>query len=314
MARAVLGVLALLALGGTAAPASAKLLCPPGEFVLESGAEDSVRGQALAQTKLMLGWGRAELTSLCQRAPARVFYRPHGFWGHRVAGRFARCKGGRPITLRARWDLEGASYCTALDGVLRVGRGRRVAFRAVRVPECGNGLREAGEQCDDGDAEAGDCCTVDCRVEAGCDVTCDQHFPCAADEQCVPHCSRGAICQPLATLECGDGPVCGCDRNTQFRDRCAAWDAGQGVGINGPCPTYCDSDANCRANEFCARGDATCEMWLDGRARGICTEVPTACWVPGNPVCGCDGQTYESRCVLARARMSPRHAGPCLPR
>jgi cysteine-rich repeat protein len=309
MARAVLGVLALLALG-TVAPASAKVLCPPGEFVLESDTAD-VRGQALAESKLMLGKGRAELTSLCELSPARGYYKPMGFWGHRVSSRLARCKGGRPIKLRATWDLLDAPWCTTLDGVLRVGRGRRVAFRAVRVPECGNGLHEAGEQCDDGNAAAGDCCTADCRAEPGCEVICDRFFPCAADERCVPKCGGLSTCRPLATLECGDGPVCGCDRNTQFRDRCAAWDEGQGVGIDGPCPIYCSTDANCAAGEFCGRGDATCAAWLAGLAVGICAEEPSECWFLDNPVCGCDGTTYRNRCVLAQARMSPAHAGPC---
>jgi hypothetical protein len=312
MARAVLGVLALLALGGMADPASAKVLCPPGEFVLLSGA-DTVRGQALAETKLMLGKGQAELTRLCERAPARRYYEPGyepGSWGHRVAGRFGRCKGGRPIKLRAKWDLVDSPWCTTLAGELRVGRGRRVAFRAVRVPECGNRLREAGEQCD-GKLPYLDCCTPDCRIKPGCEVACDQHFPCAADEGCVPKCGSYSTCRPLATLECGDGPVCACDRNTQFRDRCAAWDADQGVAIDGPCPVYCDTDANCASGQFCGRGDATCETWLAGDARGICVAVPDRCWTTENPVCGCDGQTYRNRCLMSQARMSPAHAGAC---
>jgi len=315
MTRTLLVALAVLAMS---VPASAKVLCPPGEFQIvppEGGgdADGTVRGQAIADMTLVLDEGRAELEGLCARAPAGRFYQRLASWGHRVKTRFARCKGGRPVGLRARWDLEGAPWCTTLDGELRVGHGRRVAFRAVRVAACGNGLREIGEQCDDGNTAGGDCCGADCRAEAGCVVACDADFPCADGEQCVSTCGNGAFCRALATRECGGGPVCGCDQNTEYADQCAAWDAGDGLSRRQPCPRWCDvgEAADCRAGEFCGMAGNSCSLWLRGVARGACTAKPTTCWDVDNPICGCDGVTYRNRCVMLQAGMSPSHAGPC---
>jgi len=309
MTHVLLVVLGLLA----SPPASAKVLCPPGEFRIVSEGDVTVRGEAIAELTLVLGQGRAELEGLCARAPAGRFYPRLDDWGPRVKTRFARCKGGRPIGLRARWDLIESPWCTGLEGELRVGRGRRVAFRAVRVTACGNGLRELGEQCDDGNTAGGDCCSADCRAEAGCAVACDTDFPCADGEQCVPRCGNGAVCQPLATRACGPGPVCGCDDHTEYADQCAAWDAGDGVGRRGPCPRWCDlgEPADCGAGEFCGKMGNSCTAWLDGSGRGACTVKPTTCWDVENSICGCDGVTYRNRCVMLRAGMSPAHAGAC---
>jgi hypothetical protein len=44
---------------------------------------------------------------------------------------------------------------------------------------------------------------------------------------------------------------------------------------------------------------------------GACIAPPSSCPKILAPVCGCDGNTYENRCVAQRARMSIRSAGEC---
>lgn len=62
---------------------------------------------------------------------------------------------------------------------------------------------------------------------------------------------------------------------------------------------FCDYDAE--AN--CGRADAP----------GVCRSKPTACTREYMPVCGCDGQTYATRCVANAAGVAVEHEGECPP-
>jgi cysteine-rich repeat protein len=85
---------------------------------------------------------------------------------------------------------------------------------------CGNGVVEAGEQCDDGNARGGDCCAPDCRFEPGGSV-CDDGDPCTRFAACNARglctglgCDSGASCslpgsaEPLSCGVAGDGCAC----------------------------------------------------------------------------------------------------------
>jgi virginiamycin B lyase len=85
-----------------------------------------------------------------------------------------------------------------------------------RIPECGDGVVDPGEQCDDGNAADCDGCSGRCTVETGCgdgvvcgDETCDDGNTASCDG-----CS--AACSVEVGFRCGDGvvdPACGeeCD-------------------------------------------------------------------------------------------------------
>ena len=227
-------LVALLILLGTATVVSGKAVCSPGRFVIDtSGASAALDGR-----ELVLGAGTVSLSGMCANAPGRRYQRGGDNWINRVAARL-RCH-GRSMALRARFDLNSA-YCTRLEGFIRTGSRRRIAFTALRIVECGNRVREAGEQCDghDGVRFAADCCGADCRVKPGCPVLCEttRPFPCeGADEICVTTCGFVGACQPRAEVDCGTTPVCDCALQVTYADRCAAWEAGTGVGTEGPCP------------------------------------------------------------------------------
>ena len=76
-------------------------------------------------------------------------------------------------------------------------------------PVCGDGIRQAGEGCDDGGLVAGDGCSTTCQIEAG--------WACAGQPSvCGPICGDGVR---LGNEQCDDGNLIsgdGCDANCTF--------------------------------------------------------------------------------------------------
>jgi hypothetical protein len=221
---------------GTVMPAAAKLICPPGRFTIDtSGASPRLDG-----SELVLGQGTVRLAETCRSASAGRYLARSDRWLLRVVARWKHCH-GRTMVMRARFDPTDVAYCARLSGVIRSGSGRRTRFVASRIPECGNDLREPGEQCDgqDGTFFGMDCCAADCRVKPDCPVVCDlrRGFPCERAEQtCVTTCGFGGVCSDRAEVDCGTTPVCDCNHEVTYANRCAAYDAGAGVAQDGPCP------------------------------------------------------------------------------
>src|SRR6185503_11106889 len=69
-------------------------------------------------------------------------------------------------------------------------------------PDCGNGIPEAGEQCDDGNASNTDACLNSCVT-----ATCGDGFTRAGVEQCddANAANTDACLTPCITETCGDG-------------------------------------------------------------------------------------------------------------
>jgi hypothetical protein len=224
---------ALLLVLLAASTAAAKYICPPGRFVLH------IAGQGMAVlegAELELGKGWVSLPGGCAAASGRRFLDGMDRWLNSIRTDRMRCDRGTSVRMRARFAIDGP-YCAWLEGTLRTGRGRRIPFVAERIPACGNGLRETGEQCD-GTASAawGTCCADDCTVKPGCPVQCDQdRFLCVAPEICTYTCGFEGVCQAPERIDCASGPVCGCDNTTTYPDRCAAFAAGTGVSYAGAC-------------------------------------------------------------------------------
>ena len=191
-------------------------------------------------TELVLGRGQVTMASACTSTRAGRYLSAMNRWLF-VNARWTRCH-GRPMTMRARFDHTDPSLCGRIDGQVKKRSGRKIAFTATRIPECGNEIREPGEQCDGGDGSqfGFDCCGPDCRVKAGCFVVCDfrRGFRCeGADEVCVTSCTFGGQCRPRADLTCEPGPVCDCSGEVTYQSNCAAYDAGAGVSSDGACPS-----------------------------------------------------------------------------
>ena len=152
-------------------------------------------------------------------------------------------------------------------------------------------------QCAGGEDEL-DCQPVGCR---------DDQFACA-DGACIPavgRCDGQADCQDRSDelecpgvgcldgqIECGDGscvdPELICDGQNDCRDGADEVD----------CPEpICAGDAECPVGQVCENGScAVCE-----------------CPAVFEPVCGVDGNTYDSACTARCARVEVAALGECAP-
>lgn len=152
--------------------------------------------------------------------------------------------------------------------------------------------------------------------------------PCGADG--LGDCPEGHYCDYLDDAQCGHSgpgmclpipnfctlqfePVCGCDGNT-YGNPCGIGWYGVSIASEGACeptgrPCGGDSGEVCAEGEFCdfdtygrcVDGDCSNahvdenQCGHDGVA-GNCRPVPESCPDVSKPVCGCDGETYESPC------------------
>jgi cysteine-rich repeat protein len=216
------------------------------------------------------------------------------------------------------------------------GRGR---FVKLELPppdaECGNGRREPGEECDDGNPDSCDGCTTACRVETGCgdgaacgSEACDD----GNDDDC-DGCSAACVLEP--GLRCGDGVTnadCGEACDPPLPGTCGVGctkvpDCGDGVldpgetcddgnadGCDG-CTTACTDTTGCGdgalcAGEQCDDGNlASCDGCSD-----VCVPEPGAVCGDGvvNAACGeeCDppGGTCSKFCTVGgSAPLGTRH-------
>jgi len=77
----------------------------------------------------------------------------------------------------------------------------------------------------------------------------------------------------------------------------------------GECTVRCGGEAGdtCAADEFCRRDAGVCDL----SAEGECVAIPASCDDPADPVCGCDGITYDNACLAAAAGATIDHEGAC---
>jgi cysteine-rich repeat protein len=132
----------------------------------------------------------------------------------------------------------------------------------VDLSVCGNGIIEAGEQCDDGDTDGSDGCSATCRVETCYDCT-----------------NEPSVCAPqLATVACDDGNVC-------TDDQCDG--AGRCVSTNNAAP--CNDGSFCNGLDTCAGG--SCRVHAGDPCVGgpvcndTCNETTDNCFLPFGTSC-----------------------------
>lgn len=87
-----------------------------------------------------------------------------------------------------------------------------------------------------------------------------------------------------------------------------ALNANQNDNANGePTAEEC-AVGDCPDGQYCRFDEGTCD---DPDRRGECADIPVTCAEIFDPVCACDGQTYNNACEAARAGESIDSEGQC---
>jgi cysteine-rich repeat protein len=219
---------------------------------------------------------------------------------------------------------ETMSYCH-LNGAIEMGFRGRVGTQirsyagsascvGIKAPVCGDGIKDTGEQCDDGNTSNADCCSNTCvllsSLGSGCDdgLTCTEDYACA-DSTCYHQpvdcgdatdctrefCTQAGGCQYYGTY--GACVVCGNGRLD------AGEDCDDGNLLDGDC---CSS--TCHYDAF----GATCD---DGNAAsvldhcngyGVCQACNNGVYEPGE-TCE-DGNTVDGDCCSSTCQLDPEGA------
>lgn len=180
---------------------------------------------------------------------------------------------------------------------------------AVGMPVCG---------CD-GRTYHNDCKRIKAGVAKDHDGPCEQTcgpFPggfCGEGQTCdIRSCALGATgqCRPTPCF-CAEiyAPVCGCNGVTYSND-CHRVQAGAMLDHEGPCePQTCGPYPGGQCPEGYICDIRTCA--LGGSGECIARPENAFCGTEYEPVCGCNGVTYQNECFRLNAGMSLDHEGEC---
>ena len=187
----------------------------------------------------------------------------------------------------------------------------------TRAAECGDGVQDPGEDCDDGDSDDTDGCTAACEYTCtadNADSKCDDSNPCTlqqcdADHTCLNpgdnsadgdpcthgdvdgYCKEGICTAPV----CGDGdpePGEQCDRGEQ--------NGSEGSGCTSECSFECDADSDCYIDDNPCGGQF-CEVVADGAGKTCAQGAPLSegdlCRLgPPRWICNAVGDCARSIC------------------
>jgi cysteine-rich repeat protein len=132
---------------------------------------------------------------------------------------------------------------------------------------CGDGVIDAGEQCDDGNIADGDCCSAICQYEAN-GSSCNDNLFCTTPDTCN---GAGTCSGPVNA--CSDGIACTNDSCNEIADIC------NNIVNDSNCDNslYCDGAETCDATLDCQSAAAVACDDSNTCTVDTCDEVADAC-------------------------------------
>jgi len=163
---------------------------------------------------------------------------------------------------------------------------------------CGDGVLDLGEQCDDSNTAAGDCCSATCTYESG---SCNDGDACTAGDTC-----SGGSCVGGAPPSCADGNPCTTDSCNPVNGQC----------LHQPNTVACDDGVFCNGSDTC--GGGSCSVHAGDPCAGgsscanVCNEVGDSCFVTAGTACTSDGNPCTNdQCNGAGICIHANNTAPC---
>ena len=254
--------------------------------------------QVIAGSEFSCGL-RSDQTVVCWGNPAVAGTEPSGTFAQISAN-------GTSLELACGVRTDGVVNCW--------GNWIRAVGPAVYAPVCGNGALEAGEQCDDGNTQNGDCCSRDCTWEP-LGTACEGDANVCTVEQCngaetcggVGNAPSGTPCDldsnACTTDQCDGAGNCVFSGNSGSGSPCddgnpctlEACNGSGGCASLGPAPsgTACDDGVFCNGADSCDGAGACTVHSGDPCASGpdcnrTCNETNRVCFDPPGTPCSPD--------------------------
>lgn len=115
---------------------------------------------------------------------------------------------GSPLSV-LQGENAGGPWTLQVEDIGNLDIGSLDAWGLEICTQCGNGTLDAGETCDDGNTEDGDCCSADCQVATPDGTPCSQAPQCLVGGACSSGTCQGAqvSCHPCLTCDPPNGCV-----------------------------------------------------------------------------------------------------------
>src|SRR5262245_34929582 len=223
------------------------------------------------------------------------------------------------MSVDEEYRIVSATGAYVADGTLITGRQWAMIIATYRS-QCGDGVVDSGEQCDDGNNQNGDCCSSNCQIEAAGTVcrpaagACDVAETCTGSSGSCPadgFVSSSTVCRAAAGVcdlveNCtGTSAACPADAKSTAlcRPSAGVCDVAESCdGVGNTCPadalaspgTVCRPAAGiCDVAETCTGANVACPADGVAAAATVCRPAAGVCDVAesctgGGPACPAD--------------------------